>query len=131
MKILVVDDEYVALTKMTTLLSPYGECDAATHARQAFELFKNASESGEPYGLITIDIHLPDIDGIELLKMIRQSERHFGGAIAKKIIISVEGSAHNVTLAARNECDAFLVKPVTRATLADKLASIGVHPSDS
>ncbi len=129
MKILIVDDEYVALSKMTTLLSKYGDCKFATDGKQALKLFDIAvADEGHPYDLITIDIDMPKIDGLELLKIISQKEQNRNISRAKKIIISAENSADNVLQAVQNHCDAFIAKPVLKRTLVDKLKEIGITP---
>lgn len=124
MRILVVDDEFVALTKMTTLLKPYGECDAATCARQAMEMFTKALGRVHPYDLVAIDIQMPDGNGLSLLRAMCEQESRNGGRRAKKIVVSGVASADNVARAAASRCDAFLVKPVKKEALVNKLIEL-------
>ncbi len=124
MRILVVDDEFVALTKISTLLSQYGECDAATSGKQASELFFKAIDAGNPYHLVTIDINMPEGNGFELMKTLSRLEERRGITPAKKIIISASSDTRSVLLAARKKCDGFLVKPVKRDALENKLREL-------
>ena len=126
MKILVVDDEFVALTKMETLLSDYGECDTASDGMEALVKFQQAYLNSEEYDLITIDIDMPSLNGLQLLKRITSDEENLYIPKAKKIIVTAEGSPNNVYQAAENNCDAFLVKPVKKDTLEMKLKNIGI-----
>ena len=128
MRILTVDDEFVCLTKMTTLLSEVGECDAATNGKQALEMFSRAISDNDPYRLVTIDIEMPEIDGLELLRIMRDTERRARIPYARKLMISSAVTSHNVGLAAKNECDGFIVKPVKRDVLFAKLAEFGITP---
>jgi two-component system chemotaxis response regulator CheY len=123
-KILAIDDEFAALTKMKTLLSEYGQCEVATSGGQSIALVKYALAEGKYFDLITIDIELPDIDGITLLSQIlKEEEKHDCHSV--KIIVSAVSTTTNVCRAANNHCDGFLVKPVKRQMLHEKLSSLG------
>lgn len=130
MRTLVVDDEFVALTKLTTLLSEYGKCDAATNGAQAFELFNKAVTHFQQYDLITIDIEIPEINGLELLKKICSVEKAMKVIPSKKIIISAEGTSDNIFRASQNQCDAFLVKPITKDVIKAKLIEFELIDED-
>lgn len=123
-KILAIDDEFTALTKMKTLLSEYGQCEAATSGAQTMELVKTALADGKYFDLITIDIELPDIDGIALLSEILKEEEKYD-CQAVKIIVSAVSTTSNVCRAAKCNCDGFLVKPVKRQMLYEKLNNLG------
>lgn len=127
MRILVVDDEYVALTKMVGLMSEYGECDAATNGQQALDLFRKAILQGRPYDLATLDIELPDKNGIQLLHELNEREESTGKR-SIKLVISVAGTTRNILQAAANHCDAFIVKPVKRVVLTEKMEQLGFIP---
>lgn len=71
MKILIVDDEFVSRKKAQKIMSQYGECDTTINGTKALEAFKLAHEERDPYDLITMDIMMPDMDGIETPKRIR------------------------------------------------------------
>ncbi len=130
MKTLVVDDEFVALTKLTAILSEYGKCDAATNGAQAFELFNKAITHFQQYDLITIDIEIPEINGLELLKKICSVEKTMKVIPSKKIIISADGTSDNILRAAQNQCDAFLVKPIMKDTIKLKLKEFELIHND-
>lgn len=126
MRILIIDDEITALTKMKLLLAPYGECALATNAGQAMQVYVKAIKSGKPFDLITIDIQLGEANGHDLLERINQLEIGEGVAAAKKIIVTASGTKKNLLKAYLNGCDGFLVKPVKRDDLEQKLASLGM-----
>ena len=124
MRILVIDDEFAALKKLEVLLSEYGECDAATNGSQAKALFAEAIKSGNPYELITIDIGLPDTNGIELLKFFSVIESKNSKIAAKKIMVTGSGDPGNV-LDAGKYCDGYITKPVKKEVLLEKLKNLG------
>lgn len=130
MRILAIDDEFAALKKMELLLSEYGSCDAATNGQQARELYVQAIKNGNPYGLITLDIELPDANGIELLKYFSAIEGKSEKLASKKLIITAHGNPDNV-MDASKYCDGFITKPVKRDLFTEKLNTLGIEPTPS
>ena len=129
MRILVVDDEFVALAKLIALLEPYGECQAATNGAQAMEFFSKAIQAGKPYDLVTLDIQMPDLNGLDALGCMVQREKASPATPARKIVISAAPRRANVSRAAQYGCDGFLVKPVSREALVALLAKLGLPPA--
>ncbi len=120
MRILLIDDEPVALTKMQLMLTHVGVCDTAASGIEATEHFVKAIGANEPYDLIAIDIELPDITGIDLLDRFCLLERKNGMAPSKKIMVTAHSKVDYV-VKARDKCDAFIVKPLRKATLLAKV----------
>lgn len=125
MKILIIDDEMPVLTKMKVLLSAYGQCALATTAQQAIQLCTTALQENKPFDLITIDIHLKDVSGLDLLASINQIENETPLPAAKKVVVTAAGTKDNIIRAMIKGCDGFLVKPVKRDILEQKLAGLG------
>ncbi len=125
MKILVVDDEYVSLKKMKILMSGYGDVDTASSGREALDKFSKSYWDEQFYDLITIDIEMPDMTGLELLERIIDQEKLLMITPAKKIIITAEGTAENLAIAYKYKVSGFIVKPVQRLVLDKKLSSMG------
>ena len=74
MKILIIDDEITALTKMKALLSAYGDCTVTTHADQALRLFEAAIEDHAPFDLVFIAIQLSRTSGFAILESLIQMD---------------------------------------------------------
>ncbi|MFZ1987216.1 MAG: response regulator [Desulfatitalea sp.] len=125
MKILIVDDEMAALTKMKVLLSAFGDCTLCTNAQQALQMCAKAIQASNPFDLVTIDIHLGSADGNDLLEDINQLEIKEHSAPAKKIMVSASGTKENLVKAYSKGCDGFIVKPVQRDALEQKMLSLG------
>ena len=51
LKILIVDDDFVTLSKITGILCEYGICDTATNGPQAISLIEKACSLGMSYDL--------------------------------------------------------------------------------
>ena len=78
MRSLVVEDDFTSRFLLQTILSTYGECHGAVNGREALEAYKASKEKGEPFDLICLDIMMPEMDGQEVLKEIRDIEKEEG-----------------------------------------------------
>ena len=117
MKILIADDEFVSRKKAHKILSRYGMCDISINGTEALEAFHLAHEEGEPYELVTMDILMPDMDGIEALKRIREWEEsqniYLGNGV--KVVMLTASKASDSVLSSFNEgCEAYIVKPFNK-----------------
>ena len=122
--ILVVDDDFLNRKLILGILQKHAHCDVAAGGKEAIEAFK-ASFSGEkPYDVILLDVAMPDVDGIEVLKQIRAFEESKGVLLGHGIPI-IMVTAHKTTfMSSFNEgCDDFMLKPIDGAALIKKIAS--------
>jgi DNA-binding response OmpR family regulator len=123
MRILLIDDEPIALTKLELMLTNAGTCDTAGNGVEATEYFVKAISDNRPYDLVTIDIELPDITGLDLLNRFVELEQKNGIAAAKKIMVTAHSNVDFV-VKAKDKCDAFVVKPLRKATLLAKIEEL-------
>lgn len=126
MKCLIVDDEFVSLTKMVTILSELGECEAATHSKQAIDIALKAMISNHYYDMIMVDVNLPDVNGLELMQFIINKEKVHNVKPAIKIAISAVGNSVNVRNAISIGCSLFLIKPIKKELIITKLKLLGL-----
>jgi two-component system chemotaxis response regulator CheY len=128
MKILIADDEFVSRKKAQKILSQYGECDITINGSEALEAFLQAQEENEPYDLVTMDIIMPDMDGIEALKRIREWEESHNIQVGKgvKVVMLTASNASDSVLSSFNEgCEAYIVKPFNKEKLDNALGELG------
>ncbi len=131
MKILIAEDDLLSCNMLQKLLSPHGECKVATNGLEAIEAYQEACLEKRPYDLICLDIMMPRMDGNEVLHRIRQLEaknRVSEKNRVKVIMITALADRKNVTLAALGKCEGYLVKPIGKANLSEKLAQLGFSP---
>ena len=130
MRFLVVDDDFETRSIVQKLLRPYGDVDIATDGEEAVEAFSRALKEGEPYALITMDILMPNIDGQEALREIRQIEKERGIAPEKQArVIMISGLDDSEALHDAfflGEATSYIVKPINHSVLLQEIAKLGV-----
>ncbi len=129
MKCLIVEDDFTARKLMKRYLSSYGDCDIAVDGNEAVEAFTQAMDKKEPYDLICLDIMMPNMDGREALKHIRQIESEHGisGLDCVKVIMTTAlGDPKSVMGSFREGCEAYIVKPVKKEKLLQEMQNLGL-----
>jgi two-component system chemotaxis response regulator CheY len=125
---LIVEDDPASRMLLTEWLQEWGECDMATNGQEAMNRMAEASQKKKPYDLICLDIMMPQMDGHEVLKRIREAEKKEGvllGDGVKALMITALGDSKNVMSSFKEECDGYLVKPVTRENLLKEIKKFG------
>jgi len=127
MRILIVEDDIDSSKILSHYLKPFGECDVALDGKQAIESVKMAFEEEQPYDLICMDIMMPNLNGQEALRRIRKIEQDKGitiGQGAKIVMVSALSDHDNIMKSFLRLCDAYIVKPIDREELVNKLKEI-------
>jgi two-component system LytT family response regulator len=73
MRVLVVDDEPLARTALTNILSARNDVDSFEVASDAVEALDKLGRSS--YDLLLLDINMPELSGIHLVDQLKQSEK--------------------------------------------------------
>ena len=131
MKTLIVEDDSTSRLLLHEILKSYGTCDLAENGKQGVAAATAALDAGEPYDLICLDIMMPEMDGQEALRLIREHEKTYG-------ILSPNGSTvimttalddiKNVGAAYKGLCDAYQTKPINKASLLEELRKLKLIP---
>lgn len=117
MKILIVEDDFTSRIVLQKQLSAFGDTELAVNGKEAVSAFEMALEEKEPYRLICMDVMMPEMDGREALRSIRELEEKagiLGNARAKIIMTTALGGAKDIVSAFSDECDGYLVKPIRK-----------------
>ncbi len=128
MRILIVDDESVGRKTMRYILSEFGECVLTENAENTVSEFKKAWQDWRPFSLITLDIELPDMNGVDLLLHIRELEEEKNIPEEERVkVIMVTSHSHKDSVLGcfKAGCNEFIVKPVDKESMAAKLSKIG------
>lgn len=134
MKTLIVEDEITSRVMLRSILQRYGAPRVALNGLEGVEAVSGALKAGEPFDLICLDIMMPEMNGQEVLKRIREMETEFGIPVdkrAKVIMTTAHADKENVMAAIAGQCDYFLVKPVDGRILIDELKRLGLIARES
>ncbi len=128
MKILVVEDEIVSRKKMMKIINDFGSCEGVQDGKTALSMVKTALEEWKPYDLITLDVSMPDISGIEVLTTIREMEKEQGldEEEKAKILMVTSHSDMETVKACVGKCDGYVIKPFNKEMMVDKMKKIGL-----
>ena len=132
MKVLVAEDDFVSRKILHQLLKAHGECDFAVDGKEAIEAFEAALASREPYDLICLDINMPQLSGLEVLKQIRELEERqgIGGLDGVKIVMTTaQDDPASVLGAFKAGCEAYVVKPLDLKKLLSTVLELGIQPA--
>jgi CheY-like chemotaxis protein len=131
LRILVLEDDASTCRLMQIFLDPIGECRILSGGRAALDAFQSALDQGKPFDLLLLDIMVPEINGIEVLRKVRTMEQSRGihnRNRVKVIITSSLSDARNMEQAQSADSDGYLVKPVNRAKLLSTIRTVGLLP---
>ncbi|MHC5059570.1 MAG: response regulator [Planctomycetota bacterium] len=129
MNSLIVEDDFTARQLMQIYLSEFGKCFVAVNGKEAVQAVTQALDNGDPYDLIALDIMMPEMDGVEALKVIRNIEKKRGitGLDAVKVIMTTaKGQSQDIFNAFNTGCEAYIIKPVRKQALVDELTKLGL-----
>jgi DNA-binding NtrC family response regulator len=102
-RILVIDDDESIRKTMSAILEEEGYIvDLAATGSEAIQ-----KTNEKVYNVALIDIRLPDMEGVELLKLIKENVPK-----TRKIMVTGYPSLQNAVNALNKNADAYLIKPV-------------------
>jgi len=113
--ILVAEDNHVNQLFMRAVLSKAGYAvEVAANGAEAVDAVSNAA-----YDLVLMDIHMPQVDGIEATRLIRQTAGRFADTpIVALTAHALEGDRERFLQAGMND---YVSKPVDQAELFEKI----------
>jgi two-component system, chemotaxis family, chemotaxis protein CheY len=120
MKILIIDDSKAMRTFLDYLVRGLGiECDQAEDGCAALEVLNTRGG----FDVALVDWDMPRMNGLEFVQAVRADPAHAG---LKLMMVTTQNSMDRVAAALQAGADDFLMKPVTKESLEDKLRVIGV-----
>ncbi|MBC3907719.1 two-component regulator propeller domain-containing protein [Undibacterium umbellatum] len=122
LKLLVVDDHDVARQHLQKLGQQLGlTVNAANSGKLALHMLSEASVLGQPYDMLLLDAHMPDMDGAATMNGIAASM----GKEAPQVVMLTTMNFDDTTLQARAYAPvAYLSKPIGMAGLLEVLLRI-------
>ena len=105
LRALVVEDSATMRSFVTAALEQGGPFDV-TEASSGFEALRTLPRAS--FDVIITDINMPDINGLELVRFVRESERH---KTTPHILISTDGREADRERGMKLGASAYVIKP--------------------
>jgi len=123
LSVLVAEDNDINALLARALLHRLGHRPTvARHGAAAVECFLAAANSGSPYDLVLMDVHMPELDGLEATRRIRSGEASLGLRPTRIVALTANAFGEDREACLAAGMDDFLVKPLDRDRLADVLS---------
>jgi CheY-like chemotaxis protein len=124
LKILVVDDNPINRRLTTQLLKLLGDAsDAVSSAAECFAAIETTD-----YDAILMDVQMPDLDGLEATRMIRDRERSRNLAAIPVVALTAGAMSDDRAACFAAGMDFYLTKPIRRGALDETLRKISDRP---
>lgn len=115
-KIVAVDDSGIILKMLTKVLGERYDLHAFSGGMRALQFLKTKTPD-----LIILDIDMPEINGYELLKMIKELEHLKEVPV---IFLTSNGDKNHVVKAVAGGANDYVVKPIDEDILLDKVDAL-------
>ena len=115
MKILISEDDMIGRKLLVKFLERFGECNVAVDGIEALEKFIGSYEDKSPYDLMCLDIMMPKLDGLKVLKAARDYEKKNSidkGNQTKIIMTTALNDKKTVDQSYELGCDGYAWKPI-------------------
>ncbi|MBI5557820.1 MAG: response regulator [Deltaproteobacteria bacterium] len=127
LRVLIVDDNAVNRAILKNQVRSWGmSSDTAANGFQALEKLQLALSEGRPYDVVLLDWHMPEMDGIELTRIIREE---YSKKQLKLLMLSSAPFDEESLKASRAGVDLYLTKPVRQSLLFNSLISLLGEPA--
>ncbi|MCK8060407.1 MULTISPECIES: response regulator [unclassified Fusibacter] len=129
MRILIAEDDLVSRRFLQKLLNEYGDCDLVIDGIEAIDAFMMSLRLEEYYDLICLDIMMPRVDGIKVLKTMRDLEEKLNVKSehkAKIVMTTALGETDIVKQAFEYGCDAYASKPIDTQKLLEVMYNLNL-----
>jgi len=128
-KVLIAEDDLASRRFLSKFLSQYGEVDLVVDGLEALDAYLMAIKEKAPYDLICLDIMMPKVDGVKVLKAIRDFE-HKQGVEAeqrvKVIMTTALAETNYVNQAFEIGCEAYAAKPIDTNKMFEVIKKLGL-----
>ncbi|MDX2471203.1 MAG: response regulator [SAR324 cluster bacterium] len=129
MKILIVEDNPVNYRLLQKILEEYGDCEVAVNGKEGLIAYEKSCADNDPIDLIFLDIKMPEMNGHELLALIRKDEERRGvakGDQVKVVIESIVSSQESIFKGFDAGALFYFVKPYGTTELESLVKELGL-----
>lgn len=128
-KTLIVDDDKMCGYVAQSIMKKFGPVDVASSGLEAISKFERAFVS-TPYATIILDIMMPEMDGQQVMKKIREIEFKHGvikSNRVKIIMLSAIDDKRTILSSFQGGCEAYLTKPLIAKVLEETVKEVFDH----
>jgi two-component system chemotaxis response regulator CheY len=129
MKILIAEDDLASRRFLSKFLVQYGEVDLVLDGLEALDAYLIAIKEKAPYDLICLDIMMPKVDGVKVLKAIRDFESRqsvVSKQQVKVIMTTALAETDYVNQAFKIGCEAYAAKPIDTNKMLEVIKKLGL-----
>lgn len=129
MRILIAEDDRISRTFMKEFMKEYGQCDVAVDGMEALDLFMDAVKKEDPYRLICLDIMMPKVDGLKVLRVIRAMEKQHDVPQDKRariLMTTALADLDYVDQAFKLGADGYAAKPIDTDKITEVIRNMGL-----
>lgn len=123
-KILLVEDDYFTRFMMKEIIDTLGvDIDIAENGQDGCD---QLTQNPDAYGLVLMDIHMPNLSGVDAAKLIRSSPNDPPRNVPI-YAVTADVQYHDISTVSKLGMDGFIVKPVTPGelnALVDRYCSV-------
>lgn len=134
MKCLIAEDDSFSRKVLVAMLEPYGEVISVENGTQAVHAFQAARDASKPFNMVCLDVEMPDMDGCEALRRIRQAEHQAGLHTGQEVVVVMTTAVEDKNVIqetfVNHRAAAYMVKPVRRADLLTILRDFHIIEKD-
>jgi CheY-like chemotaxis protein len=113
-RILVVEDQRLVSELLTDLLRLYDHPSQANSGKEALEQIKHNAPD-----VILLDLSLPDMNGLEVVRLVRRNEK-----TSRIPILAMSANSMNKRKCLEMGCNDFIHKPFSVSTLLTRLSAL-------
>lgn len=134
LQFLIADDDRICQVVLKGMLGSFGTCTISSDGRMALDVFeRHLLETGQTYDLVCLDVMMPYMNGVDVLTEIRRIEHNhhiYGSHGAKIMMTTALSEIDQVFFAFRQQCDAYVVKPITKSKILYQLQKFNILQSN-
>ncbi len=121
-RIIVVDDNQTNRTILSKMLESFGCLPRAVKSgAQALQELKQAANQDNPFDIVLLDLRMPEMDGEQTLRAIRDHPDTRQVAVIVLTSVGVRGDAARLEALG---CAGYLIKPVKQSQLFDAIVTV-------
>lgn len=129
MKILVVEDDLASRKFLAKFMSQYGDVDMVIDGLEALDAYLISVKDGQMYDLICLDIMMPKVDGVKVLRAIRDYETSRGVLPEKRVKVIMTTALQETDMVQQSfeiGCEAYAAKPINIEKLKQVMEQLGL-----